>query len=161
MTHLQAHIVAGFGRKVEFGNCTDPLVSHLTLSPRSPNLQGNNIKEFLQVVEEFVNMIGMQMSGFQDIYEVTENLGEAELRCRRRLAEGRLVPCNMNGVLRWFLTECLFSASLSAEHPQTPDDNKLELHIPPEGLEGHAGLDQDLGGEDLRVSRRPVHRAVR
>uniref|UniRef100_A0A8C7XP78 Adhesion G protein-coupled receptor B1b n=1 Tax=Oryzias sinensis TaxID=183150 RepID=A0A8C7XP78_9TELE len=29
---------------------------------------------FLRLVEEFVNMIGMQMSGFQDIYEVTENL---------------------------------------------------------------------------------------
>ncbi|XP_029701393.1 adhesion G protein-coupled receptor B1-like isoform X1 [Takifugu rubripes] len=35
---------------------------------------GSNIKEFLHLVEEFVNMIGMQMSGFQDIYEVTENL---------------------------------------------------------------------------------------
>lgn len=34
------------------------------------------MKEFLRLVEEFVNMIGMQMSGFQDIYEVTENLGE-------------------------------------------------------------------------------------
>lgn len=37
---------------------------------------GANIKEFLRLVEDFVNMIGMQMSGFQDIHEVTENLGE-------------------------------------------------------------------------------------
>lgn len=37
---------------------------------------GTNVKEFLRLVEDFVNMIGMQMSGFQDIYEVTENLGE-------------------------------------------------------------------------------------
>lgn len=37
---------------------------------------GANIKEFLHLVEDSVNMIGMQMSGFQDIYEVTENLGE-------------------------------------------------------------------------------------
>lgn len=37
---------------------------------------GANVKEFLRLVEEFVNMIGLQMSGFQDIYEVTENLGE-------------------------------------------------------------------------------------
>lgn len=37
---------------------------------------GANIKEFLRLVEDFVNMIGTQMSGFQDIYEVTENLGE-------------------------------------------------------------------------------------
>lgn len=44
--------------------------------PPFPQLQGNNIKEFFQLVEEFVNMIGTQMSGFQDIYEVTENLGE-------------------------------------------------------------------------------------
>uniref|UniRef100_A0A3B4XLT3 Adhesion G protein-coupled receptor B1 n=1 Tax=Seriola lalandi dorsalis TaxID=1841481 RepID=A0A3B4XLT3_SERLL len=36
-------------------------------------LMGVSIKEFLRVVEDFVNMIGMQMSGFQDIYEVTEN----------------------------------------------------------------------------------------
>lgn len=37
---------------------------------------GTNIKEFLQLVEDFVDMIGMQMKDFQDIYEVTENLGE-------------------------------------------------------------------------------------
>ncbi|RVE67167.1 hypothetical protein OJAV_G00114990 [Oryzias javanicus] len=37
-------------------------------------LSGANMKEFLRLVEDFVNMIGMQMSGFQDIYEVTENL---------------------------------------------------------------------------------------
>uniref|UniRef100_A0A7N6AAT8 Adhesion G protein-coupled receptor B1b n=1 Tax=Anabas testudineus TaxID=64144 RepID=A0A7N6AAT8_ANATE len=37
-------------------------------------LMGANIKEFLRLVEDFVNMIGTQMSGFQDIYEVTENL---------------------------------------------------------------------------------------
>lgn len=37
---------------------------------------GANIKGFLRLVEDFVNMIGTQMSGFQDIYEVTENLGE-------------------------------------------------------------------------------------
>lgn len=37
---------------------------------------GANIKEFLHLVEDFVNMIGTQMSGFQDIYEVTENIGE-------------------------------------------------------------------------------------
>lgn len=37
---------------------------------------GGSIKEFLRLVEDFVNMIGMQMSGFQDIYEFTENLGE-------------------------------------------------------------------------------------
>ncbi|GLD59246.1 brain-specific angiogenesis inhibitor 1-like protein [Lates japonicus] len=36
-------------------------------------LMGPSIKEFLRLVEDFVNMIGMQMSGFQDIYEVTEN----------------------------------------------------------------------------------------
>ncbi|XP_072304148.1 adhesion G protein-coupled receptor B1-like isoform X2 [Eucyclogobius newberryi] len=37
-------------------------------------LMGASIKEFLRMVEDFVNMIGVQMSGFQDIYEVTENL---------------------------------------------------------------------------------------
>ncbi|XP_033830993.1 adhesion G protein-coupled receptor B1-like [Periophthalmus magnuspinnatus] len=37
-------------------------------------LMGASIKDFLRLVEDFVNMIGMQMSGFQDIYEVTENL---------------------------------------------------------------------------------------
>lgn len=37
---------------------------------------GANVKEFLHLVEEFVNMVGLQMGGFQDIYEVTENLGE-------------------------------------------------------------------------------------
>ncbi|KAM8883109.1 adhesion G protein-coupled receptor B1-like isoform 2-T2 [Synchiropus picturatus] len=37
-------------------------------------LTGANVKDFLHLVENFVNMIGMQMSGFLDIYEVTENL---------------------------------------------------------------------------------------
>nr|XP_057903125.1 adhesion G protein-coupled receptor B1-like isoform X4 [Doryrhamphus excisus] len=37
-------------------------------------LMGANVKEFFHLVEDSVNMIGMQMSGFQDIYEVTENL---------------------------------------------------------------------------------------
>lgn len=37
--------------------------------------------------------------------------------------------------------KCLFSVLLSAEHPQTPNNYKLELYIPPEGLEGHVGLD--------------------
>ncbi|XP_061122608.1 adhesion G protein-coupled receptor B1 [Syngnathus typhle] len=35
---------------------------------------GANVKVLFRLVEESVNMIGMQMSGFQDIYEVTENL---------------------------------------------------------------------------------------
>lgn len=39
---------------------------------------GATIKEFLRLVEEFVSMIGMQMSGFQEIYETTENLGEPQ-----------------------------------------------------------------------------------
>ncbi|XP_046875286.1 adhesion G protein-coupled receptor B1 [Hypomesus transpacificus] len=37
-------------------------------------LMGLNVKEFLRLVEDFVDMIGMQMKDFQDIYEVTENL---------------------------------------------------------------------------------------
>ncbi|XP_077362631.1 adhesion G protein-coupled receptor B1-like isoform X2 [Festucalex cinctus] len=37
-------------------------------------LMGANVKEFFRLVEDSVSMIGMQMSGFQDIYEVTENL---------------------------------------------------------------------------------------
>ena len=49
-------------------NSSPPLLSFIQM--------GANIKEFLRLVEDSVNMIGMQMSGFQDIYEVTENLGE-------------------------------------------------------------------------------------
>lgn len=48
---------------------------------------------------------------------------------------------------------------LSAEHPQTADIYQLELYVPPDGLEGHVGLDQDLRGEDLCVSRRSVHQS--
>ena len=40
---------------------------------------GLNVKEFLRLVEDFVDMIGMQMKDFQDIYEVTENLGELKV----------------------------------------------------------------------------------
>ncbi|KAM6958939.1 adhesion G protein-coupled receptor B1-like [Aplochiton taeniatus] len=37
-------------------------------------LMGANIKEFLRLVEDFVDMIGMQMKDFEDVYEVFENL---------------------------------------------------------------------------------------
>lgn len=37
---------------------------------------GASVKEFFRLVEDFVNMLGVQMSGFQDVYEVTENFGE-------------------------------------------------------------------------------------
>ncbi|CAL8372851.1 unnamed protein product [Boreogadus saida] len=37
-------------------------------------LMGANVKEFLRLVEDFVNLIGTQMRGFEDVYEVTENL---------------------------------------------------------------------------------------
>uniref|UniRef100_A0A8D3D778 Adhesion G protein-coupled receptor B1b n=1 Tax=Scophthalmus maximus TaxID=52904 RepID=A0A8D3D778_SCOMX len=36
-------------------------------------LMGASVKEFFRLVEDFVNMLGVQMSGFQDVYEVTEN----------------------------------------------------------------------------------------
>lgn len=46
-------------------------------TPCSGLLQmGANIKEFFSLVENFIDMIGRQMRDFQDIYEVTENLGE-------------------------------------------------------------------------------------
>lgn len=50
-----------------------------------------------------------------------------------------------------------FSVPVSAEHPQTPNDNKLQFHLPHEGLEGHAGLGQDLRGEDLSGPRCSVY----
>ncbi|XP_068188955.1 adhesion G protein-coupled receptor B1-like [Antennarius striatus] len=37
-------------------------------------LMGANMKEFLLLVEDFVSTIGTQMSDFQDIYEVADNL---------------------------------------------------------------------------------------
>ncbi|XP_048085915.1 LOW QUALITY PROTEIN: adhesion G protein-coupled receptor B1-like [Alosa alosa] len=42
---------------------------------------GASTKEFFRLVEEFVDLIGTQMKGFQDIYEVTENL---ELSIQKR-----------------------------------------------------------------------------
>lgn len=39
---------------------------------------GANIREFFSLIENFIDMIGRQMRDFQDIYEVTENLGECE-----------------------------------------------------------------------------------
>uniref|UniRef100_A0AAY4D5C2 Adhesion G protein-coupled receptor B1b n=1 Tax=Denticeps clupeoides TaxID=299321 RepID=A0AAY4D5C2_9TELE len=44
-------------------------------------LMGASTKEFFSLVEEFVDIIGVQMKDFQDIYEVTENL---ELSIQKR-----------------------------------------------------------------------------
>uniref|UniRef100_A0A672LZB5 Adhesion G protein-coupled receptor B1 n=1 Tax=Sinocyclocheilus grahami TaxID=75366 RepID=A0A672LZB5_SINGR len=42
-------------------------------------LMGANIKEFFSLIESFIDMIGRQMRDFQDIYEITDNLGECEM----------------------------------------------------------------------------------
>ena len=36
---------------------------------------GPNIKELFRLIEDFVDVIGLRMKDFQDMYEVTENLG--------------------------------------------------------------------------------------
>ena len=37
---------------------------------------GPNIRELFRLVEDFVDVIGLRMKDFQDMYEVTDNLGE-------------------------------------------------------------------------------------
>lgn len=37
---------------------------------------GPNIKELFRLVEDFVDVIGLRMKDFQDMYEVTDNLGQ-------------------------------------------------------------------------------------
>lgn len=38
---------------------------------------GPNIKELFRLVEDFVDVIGLRMKEFQDMYEVTDNLGQS------------------------------------------------------------------------------------
>uniref|UniRef100_H3DJM8 Adhesion G protein-coupled receptor B1 n=1 Tax=Tetraodon nigroviridis TaxID=99883 RepID=H3DJM8_TETNG len=87
---------------------------------------GNNIKEFLQLVEEFVNMIGMQMSGFQDIYEVTENLVLSIHKRPTTTSSNFTFPLKgWRGMLDWIRTsEEKISVSrdaLSIDQPGKPD----------------------------------------
>lgn len=56
-----------------------------------------------------------------------------------------------------FTNKLSISVLLSDEHPQAPNKHKLKLYVPREGLEGHAGLGQDLWGEDLSVPWCSVH----
>ncbi|XP_010782738.1 brain-specific angiogenesis inhibitor 1-like [Notothenia coriiceps] len=42
-------------------------------------LLGPNIKELFRLVEDFVDVIGLRMKDFQDMYEVTDNLGQPYL----------------------------------------------------------------------------------
>ena len=37
---------------------------------------GPNIRQLFRLVEDFVDVIGLRMKTFQDMYEVTDNLGE-------------------------------------------------------------------------------------
>lgn len=37
---------------------------------------GPNIKELFRLLEDFVDVIGLRMKDFQDMYEVTDNLGQ-------------------------------------------------------------------------------------
>lgn len=41
-----------------------------------PSQLGPNIKELFRLVEDFVDVIGLRMKEFQDMYEVTDNLGQ-------------------------------------------------------------------------------------
>lgn len=62
---------------------------------------GVSIKEFFRLVEDFVNMMGTQMSGFQDIYEVTENFGEPSFPLVAALCPclvGMICPVRSQGV---------------------------------------------------------------
>lgn len=40
---------------------------------------GPNVKELFRLVEDFVDVIGLRMKDFQDMYEVTDNLGQPYL----------------------------------------------------------------------------------
>ncbi len=54
---------------------------------------GANIKEFFSLIEDFIDMIGRQMRDFQDIYEVTDNLGECETAQAYEAAGGYMSVC--------------------------------------------------------------------
>lgn len=41
---------------------------------------GPNIKELFRLVEDFVDVIGLRMKDFQDMYEATDNLGQSYLQ---------------------------------------------------------------------------------
>jgi len=40
---------------------------------------GPNIKELFRLIEDFVDVVGLRMKDFQDMYEVTDNLGRPSL----------------------------------------------------------------------------------
>uniref|UniRef100_A0A672FSG5 Adhesion G protein-coupled receptor B1b n=1 Tax=Salarias fasciatus TaxID=181472 RepID=A0A672FSG5_SALFA len=66
-------------------------------------LMGATVKEFLRLVEDSVNMIGMQMSGFQDVYEVTENLVLSIHKRPTSTSSNFTFPVKgWRGMLEWF-----------------------------------------------------------
>lgn len=114
---------------------------------------GGNVKEFLRLVEEFVNMIGLQMSGFQDIYEVTENLGEPPHLLRRLLPHSRvhyplsgaesasvsIVPAKRYPQKKLPII-ALESASAAPNHTR---NHVVQVYLPPTGFE--IKLDKSIG----------------
>uniref|UniRef100_A0A3Q3WPM2 Uncharacterized protein n=1 Tax=Mola mola TaxID=94237 RepID=A0A3Q3WPM2_MOLML len=88
-------------------------------------LMGTNIKEFLRLVEDFVSMLGMQMSGFQDIYEVTENLVLSIYKRPTTMSSNFTFPMRgWRGMLEWVRTsEEKISVSRDALSIEQSDDN--------------------------------------
>lgn len=77
---------------------------------------GANIKEFFSLVENFIDMIGRQMRDFQDIYEVTENLGECETGHECEKKEVCVSVC---------VFDCCFLTAFRAEHPEATPNHDL------------------------------------
>ncbi|XP_031442354.1 adhesion G protein-coupled receptor B1-like isoform X2 [Clupea harengus] len=87
-------------------------------------MMGASTKEFFRLVEEFVDLIGTQMKGFQDIYEVTENL---ELSIQKR---PKAMPTDITFPMKGWrgMTEWV----RSSEEKITVSRNALSFDVPDE-----------------------------
>ncbi|KAF3840355.1 hypothetical protein F7725_019072 [Dissostichus mawsoni] len=80
-------------------------------------LLGPNIKELFRLVEDFVDVIGLRMKDFQDMYEVTDNLGQPYLH--QEIIRRVLHVCNRDR-----------SVQKPGQHPDSSEPTPASLSAP-------------------------------
>lgn len=111
-----------------------------------------------------VTVLAMKVTFSQDLVR-HDDFGQTHMTPERTWQQTKLQPsrCERSSATEDDLPVLstnpflLFWVPRSAEHSQAAHNHQLQLHLPCEGLERHAGLGLDVRGEDLSLPGRSVH----
>ncbi|KAA0709864.1 Adhesion G protein-coupled receptor B1 [Triplophysa tibetana] len=110
---------------------------------------GANIRELFSLVENFIDMIGLQMRDFQDIYEVTENLELSIQKRPRAMTSDVTFPMKgWRGMIDWVRNSqekiTVSRSALSLDVPVKPNPGFLSAPVEIEFPHLHNNMDKSL-----------------